>query len=374
LAILAWIRLWRNDIKAKDSAIGPSWLGRAEVHMPEYSIPDPPKLVLGRSRGKGRQRFVVVTHLGANSLEYMGPIQVLEEANFFLERMGRSDLCYDVEVVSTQTGVVYETKGLKVVADTPYHRLRGNVDTLMFQAVAEDEGCLADERFLAWVRQMSKRVRRMTSICVGTFVLAEAGLLEGRRATTHWVACEDFRRRYPTVKLDPDPIYVKDGNIYTSAGSTSGLDLTLALVEEDFGKEFARRVAQGLVMFLRRPGNQAQFSVHLSTKFPDEQRIQEVQTYVAENSNADLSVEALARRIGMSLRNFSRVFAREVGMTPGRFVELSRLEKARQSLEQSELPISQVADQCGYGTSDGLRLAFERHVGVSPRAYRQRFA
>jgi len=341
--------------------------------MPEYSIPDPPELVLDRRRGKGRQRFVFVTHLGANSLEYLGPIQVLEEANFFLKRMGRSDLCYDIEVVSTQTGTVYETKGLKIIAGTSYDRLRGEVDTLMFQAVAEDEGCLADERFLAWVRRMAKRVRRMTSICVGTFVLAEAGLLEGRRVTTHWVACDDFRRRYPKVKLDPNPIYIKDKNIYTSAGSTSGLDLTLALVEEDFGREFARRVAQGLVMFLRRPGSQAQFSVHLSTKFPEEQRIQGVQSYVAENSDADLSIEALASRVGMSPRNFSRVFAREVGMTPGRFVELSRLEKARQSLEQSELPISQVAEQCGYATSDGLRIAFDRHVGVSPRAYRQRF-
>jgi transcriptional regulator GlxA family with amidase domain len=345
-----------------------------EVYMPKYAIPDPPELIVNPHRGSGCRRFVVVTHLGANSLEFIGPIQVLEEANFFLQRMGRSDLCYEIEVVSTETGALYETKGIKIVADTPYHRLRGKVDTLLFQAVDEEEGCLADKRFIAWVRRMSTRVRRVASICVGTYVLAEAGLLEGRSATTHWIACDDFRKRYPKVKLDPDPIYIKDENIYTSAGATSGFDLTLALVEEDFGKEFARRVAQGLVMFLRRPGSQAQFSVHLSTKFPDEQRIEELQSYVAENPHADLSVETLARRAGMSPRNFSRVFAREVGMTPGRFVELSRLEKARQSLEQSDLPISQVADLCGYGTSDGLRMAFERHVGVSPRAYRQRFS
>jgi transcriptional regulator GlxA family with amidase domain len=204
---------------------------------------------------------VVVTNPSAGSLEYMGPLQVFDEARLFLEHSGRPDLAYDIEVVTTGEGPIYRRRGLSITAPTAYHRLRGKVDTLIFQAADENDECLRDERFIAWVASMSRRVRRIVSICTGSFILAEAGVLDGRRATTHWCACDDFRARYPRVMLEPDPIYVRDGHVYTSAGATSGMDLAIALVEEDYGTEFARRVAQGLVMFLRRPGNQAQFSV-----------------------------------------------------------------------------------------------------------------
>jgi transcriptional regulator GlxA family with amidase domain len=214
----------------------------------------------------------------------------------------------------------------------------------------------------------------VVSICTGSFILAEAGVLDGRRATTHWCACADFRRRYPPVRLEPDPIYVRDGRVHTSAGATSGMDLAIALVEEDYGTEFARRVAQGLVMFLRRPGSQAQFSVQVATELPEPGGVREVQSYIFDHLDADLRVEVLAERFHMSPRNFTRVFTRQVGVAPGRYVEQCRLERARGYVEETDEPLSEIASRCGYATPDGLRLAFERNLGVTPRAYRARFS
>ncbi|MGH0032801.1 MAG: GlxA family transcriptional regulator [Myxococcota bacterium] len=340
--------------------------------MPDYDLPGVRSLPpAGEAR---RRRIVVVTNPAARSLEYMGPLQVFDEARLFLDHYGRSDLAYEVEVVSTGSGSIYDRKGLSIAAPTPYHRVRGRVDTLLFQAVDEHDACLRDERFIAWVAKMSRRVRRIVSICTGSFILAEAGVLDGRRATTHWCACADFRRRYPQVTLERDPIYVRDGHVYTSAGATSGMDLAIALVEEDYGTEFARRVAQGLVMFLRRPGNQAQFSVQVATEVPDAGAAREIQSYVFDHLEGDLRVEALAERFGMSPRNFTRVFTRRVGLAPGRYVEQCRLERARQYLEETDEPLGEIAARCGYATPDGLRLAFERNLGVTPSAYRRRFA
>ena len=339
--------------------------------MPEYRIPDVEDLP---PRGTPRRRIVLVTNPYSRSLEYMGPMQVFDEARIFLEFAGRADLAYEVEVVTAgEPGSVYDRKGFSVEASRPYHRLRGEVDTLLVQGPDEHDRCLQDERFLAWIARMSTRVRRMVSICTGSFILAEAGVLDGRRAATHWCACDDFRRRYPKVTLEPDPIYVKDGHVYTSAGATSGMDLAIALVEEDFGTEFARRVAQGLVMFLRRPGNQSQFSVQVATDPPDGAALRDVAQYIFDHLGEDLRIEALAAHFGMSPRNFARVFAREVGVAPGRYVEQCRLERARQYLEESDAPVAEVAERCGFSTPDGLRLAFERNLGVSPRAYRKRF-
>lgn len=338
--------------------------------MPEYDIP----AVESLPDDATRRRIVVVTNPSAGSLEYMGPLQVFDEARLFLEYSGRPDLAYSIEIVSTGTGAIYERKGLSISAPTPYHRVRGPVDTLLFQAVDENDECLRDERFIAWVAKMSERVRRIVSICTGSFILAEAGVLDGRCATTHWCACNDFRRRYPDVQLEPERIYVKDGHVYTSAGATSGMDLAIALVEEDYGSELARRVAQGLVMFLRRPGNQAQFSVQVSTERPDAEGAGEIESYIFDHLDGDLRVEALAERYNMSPRNFTRVFTRQVGVAPGRYVEQCRLERARQYLEETDEPLSEISARCGYSTPDGLRLAFDRNLGVAPRAYRKRFS
>ncbi len=338
--------------------------------MPEYRIPDIESLPAPGSVAP--RRIVFVVHPTASSLEYMGPLQVFDEARIFFEHAGRMDLAYQIEVVSTGSGPVYERKGFAIQAPSTFDKLRGPVDTLIFQAVDEHDACMADDRFIRWVSRMSGKVRRCVSICTGSFVLGQAGVLDGRRATTHWCAFEDFQRRFPNTTLDPDAIYVKDGHVYTSAGATSGMDLAIALVEEDFGAEFARRVAQGLVMFLRRPAYQSQYSVHVTTE-PTDHRMQEVTAYITDNLHGDLRIESLAGRFNMSPRTFIRTFTRAAGVAPGRYVEQCRLERARFLLEESDLPISQVAAACGYASADGLRLVFERNLSTTPRGYRNRF-
>ena len=340
--------------------------------MLEFDVPRVESL-RAAPRDGGKRRFVLVTVPGGDPFDLIGPMAVLREANFFLETSGRPDLVYDYEVVSNQPGTVFEAEGLRIVVDKPCYDIRGDVDTVVVQAVDYEGKSLRDQRFIAWIRRISKGARRVVSACIGTYVLAEAGLLDGRKAATHWAADKDFRRRYPDVILDTEPIYVKDGNLYTSAGATSILDLMLALVEEDFGSELALRVAQGMVMFLRRPANQSQFSVQLTGLKTDDERIRDVVSHIAKNSGSDLTVERLGELAGMSPRNFTRVFAREIGMTPGKFVELSRLESARRYLEQSTMPVGEIAHACGYSTRDGMRLAFDRNLGVTPREYRLRF-
>lgn len=301
-------------------------------------------------------------------------MNVLRAANLLFDNAGRHDLGYEIEVVASEPGVVFEVQGLKVVADKPYQRLRGPVDTLLFAPMKFQDLFDRKDGFLPWVERMSAKVRRVGTICFATYILAEAGVLDGRKVTTHWELQKDFKARYPDVILESDPIYVKDGHVYTSAGATSGVDMTLALVEEDYGHEVARRLAQSLVLFLKRPGSQAQFSVQLSAQLPEDQRLADLQSYIYENLADDLRVDVLAARVGMSPRNFSRTFAREIGMAPGRFTEQCRLEVARQRLAESQAPLSEIAERCGYGTAAGMRTAFERNLGVSPRAYRQRFS
>ncbi len=331
--------------------------------------------LLSLDREGPRQRVVFVASPGAYLLEMMGPMSVLLSANAVLEESGRPDLGYAMEVVASQPGSFREIPGLQVQTDRPFASLRGVVDTLLFAPMPVSEVFQLEPRFLAWVDRMAKtRTRRVASICAGAFILAEAGLLDGRRATTHWMARDDFAARYPDVDLDIEAIYVQDGPIHTSAGASASVDMTLALVEEDFGSELARRVAQDQVLFLKRPGSQAQFSEQLRTRLPEDQRFAELKLYIYEHLAADLRIDALAARMGMSRRNFSRVFTREIGVAPGRFVERCRLERARQHLAESRAPLSEVAADCGYDTSDAMRVAFERGLGISPRAYRQRFA
>jgi transcriptional regulator GlxA family with amidase domain len=341
--------------------------------LPEYRFPRLTRLPERRADHR-RPRVVIVASREPNPLELVGPMNVLKLTNWVFEHSGRPDLGYDLEVVASQPGTVFEVDGLRIVAEKPYHQLEGEVDTLLFPPMDFAELFHGKQRFLEWVKEMSGRVRRIGTICFGTYILAEAGVLKDRRVTTHWDLQHDFRERYPDVELDIDPIYVKDGHLYTSAGATSGIDMTLALIEEDFGREVALRVAQALVLFLKRPGSQAQFSVQLSAQLPEESTIAELQGWIHEHLGEDLRVEVLAERAGMSPRNFSRVFAREVGIAPGRYIEQCRIESARQSLEGSGAPLSEIAARVGYGTPDGMRLAFERHLGVGPSAYRQRFS
>ena len=210
-------------------------------------------------------------------------------------------------------------------------------------------------------------------MCAGSFALGAAGLLEGRRATTHWRHTGTLARRYPGVTVDADAIYVRDGPIVTSAGVSAGIDLALALVEDDLGRDAALDIARQLVVFLRRPGNQAQFSAQLAGQLANREPLREVQRWIADHPCADLSVEALARQASLSPRQFARAFAAEVGMPPGRYVDRVRLETARRRLEDTADGVEQTARSCGYGTPEAMRRAFVRALGISPGEYRRRF-
>ncbi|MFE2252448.1 GlxA family transcriptional regulator, partial [Streptomyces lavendulae] len=217
------------------------------------------------------------------------------------------------------------------------------------------------------------RAPRLVSVCTGGLLLAEAGLLDGRRATTHWYSCERMARDYPRVSVEPDPIYVRDGPVSTSAGVTAGIDLALALVEEDLGRDVALLIARHLVVFLRRPGNQAQFSAQLAAQTARREPLRDVQQWITEHPGGDLSVESLAARAALSPRHFARAFQAETGVTPGRYVERVRVEHARRLLEEGGEGVAQVARACGYRTPEALRRAFVRHLGQPPTEYRRRF-
>jgi transcriptional regulator GlxA family with amidase domain len=223
------------------------------------------------------------------------------------------------------------------------------------------------------LRLAARRARRVTSVCTGAFALARAGLLDGRRATTHWAFCADLAREHTNVSVEPDPIYVCDGNVWTSAGVTAGIDLALALVEQDLGTEVATAVARWMVVFVRRAGGQSQFSAQLSLQATERQPIRTLTEFVVDNPQADLSVPALARRLGMSVRNFTRIFREETRNTPAAFVESARVEAARRLLETTQRSVAEVAQLAGFRTADAFRRVFLRRVRLAPREYRARF-
>jgi transcriptional regulator GlxA family with amidase domain len=213
----------------------------------------------------------------------------------------------------------------------------------------------------------------LASVCTGAFILASAGLLNDRRATTHWRSANALSREYPAITIDPDAIFVRDGHIYTSAGVTAGMDLALALVEEDFGREVALMVARLLVLFLKRPGGQSQFSSQLAVQMLPSGPLKGLPEWILEHLAEDLSVERLAARVAMSPRNFARVFLKETGATPAKFVEIARIEKARRELEDSNVAVEAVACLCGFGNAERMRRTFQRHLRVVPQEYRRRF-
>ncbi|WP_216588266.1 GlxA family transcriptional regulator [Streptomyces brasiliscabiei] len=226
---------------------------------------------------------------------------------------------------------------------------------------------------IAWLRASGPRAERLVSVCTGAILLAEAGFLDGRRATTHWAYCDTLARDHPAIEVDPDPIFVRDGHIATSAGVTSGIDLALALVEEDIGREAALAIARHLVVFLRRPGNQAQFSAQLAAQTARREPLREVQQWITEHPGDDLGVERLAARARLSPRHFARAFQAETGMTPGRYVDRVRLEHARSLLEDTSDGVEEISRTCGYGTSEAMRRAFVKALATSPAEYRRRF-
>jgi transcriptional regulator GlxA family with amidase domain len=313
------------------------------------------------------RRIVIVVFPGVQSLDFIGPAEVFSSA----ARL--KGAAYTVELVATDVAAIETSSGVSVVPHRAFASCRGPIDTLL---VAGGEGvlnALDDERLLGFVRRASKRTRRTGSVCNGAFLLARAGLLDGRRATTHWVACQELARRHPEIEVDPEPIFVRDGDVYTSAGVTAGIDLSLALVEEDLGPDAALEVARWLVLFVKRPGGQAQFSAELSPPAARREPLRELQAWMVDNLDADLSVPALAERAFMSERHFARAFRDEVGQTPGAYVEGLRVERARIVLESGAEPVEQVALRCGFGTVETMRRAFRRRLNVSPSDYRARF-
>ncbi|MGH7415409.1 MAG: GlxA family transcriptional regulator [Candidatus Rokuibacteriota bacterium] len=318
------------------------------------------------------RRVVMVAMPCAEVVEVGGVLDIFHAVNERLDRTGASDRGYGVEVVSP-VATLCAWPGLRLVADRSYRPVRGPIDTLIVTGIDGPDDARRDPDLVRWLARTALRTRRVVGLCAGTFVLAEAGLLDGRRATTHWAFCDELARRYPGITVESDPIYVRDGSVYTSAGATAGIDLVLALVEEDLGRRLALAVAQWMVVFLKRPGGQAQFSAQLSTQMAEREPLRDLQAWILEHPGVDLSVDALARRVAMSPRNFFRVFIRDVGMTPGRFVERVRVESARRLLEETSRGVPDVAAACGFGSPETMRIAFRRTLGVSPSGYRSRF-
>jgi transcriptional regulator GlxA family with amidase domain len=303
-------------------------------------------------------------------LDLVGPWEVFATANNALAPGTRA---YELHLLTTNRARVFTGDSrLKLSADGHYKSFSGQVDTLIIPGGSGPQD-ICDRGVLNWLRLQSKKARRVVSICTGAFLLARAGLLGGKRATTHWKFAAALSQRYPSVTVEPDRIYVQDSKIYTSAGVTAGMDLALTLVEEDLGSTIALKVAQALVLFLRRPGGQGQFSALLSSQTSDLRSLGELLVWIAENLHRDLSVENLAARAAMSPRNFARVFVREAGVTPAHFVEQLRTEAARRLLETSRRSLDGVAAASGFGSSESMRRAFHRSLGISPGTYRDRF-
>jgi transcriptional regulator GlxA family with amidase domain len=311
---------------------------------------------------------LIVLFDGVQALDVTGPLEVLASA---IDHQGSP--AYRVRTASLAGAPVKTTSGLAIVPDGDL-RNRDDGDPVDLLIVPGGEGTRRrDPELVAWIRAHAPQAKRFASVCTGAILLAEAGLLDGRRATTHWAYCRTLQELYPAVNVDPDPIFIIDGQVATSAGVTAGIDLALALVEEDLGRDTALLIARHLVVYLRRPGNQAQFSAQLSAQVASRAPLRDVQQWITEHPADDLSVDALARRASMSPRHFARAFAAEVGLTPGRYVERTRLEAARRHLEDTAEGVQQTARACGYGTPEAMRRAFIETLGVSPAEYRRRF-
>ncbi len=316
---------------------------------------------------------VIVVYPDVQSLDLTGPLEVFVGAHQLIAAEGRGERGYRVTVASVDGAPLTTSSGLEIVPATSLADAPRAIDTLIVAGGAGSEHASKNQALLDWIEATAPSARRVASVCTGAFVLAAAGLLDGRRATTHWAAAAELAKRHPAVEVDPEPIYLRDGPVWTSAGVTAGMDLALALVEEDLDRQVALTIARHLVMFLRRPGNQSQFSATLAVQQPAREPLREVQRFVVDNPAADLSVEALAARAHMSPRHFARAFAAETGVTPGRYVEQVRLETARLRLEDTAIPVAAIAKTCGFGTPETMRRTFLRALEVGPAEYRRRF-
>ncbi|MEV4946470.1 GlxA family transcriptional regulator [Streptomyces sp. NPDC053755] len=315
----------------------------------------------------GERLMVVVGYDSAELLDIACVTTSLAMAN----GLGEPAVPYRVSVVGPGGGPIVCGSGLTLQSQQSLERLTGPLDTLIVSGGVGFDRAAGDDRLVGHVRRLARESRRVASVCTGAGVLAAAGLLDGRRATTHWRFAPWLASRYPEVVVDPAPIYVRDGNVYTAAGITSALDLTLAFIEEDHGPELARQVARDLVTYLQRPGGQAQMSLFTAAPPPRNDLVRALVEHITAHPDHDLSIEALAARAGVTPRHLTRLFTEHLGQAPGRYVRQARTEAAAQLLVSTTLPVTGVAARCGFGTAESLRQAFTGRFGISPARYRE---
>jgi transcriptional regulator GlxA family with amidase domain len=319
------------------------------------------------------RQVAILAFPGVQGLDITGPLEVFAGAQALIDASRSAERGYDVLILSRDGAPLRTSSGLTIVPHGDFEDTPSRLDTLVVAGGYGSHEASIDQATIEWIRRTSTRARRTASVCTGAFLLAAAGLLDGRRATTHWAAAEELASRHPAVRVDPEPIFLRDGDVWTSAGVTAGMDLALALVEEDLDCNAALTIARQLVLFLRRPGNQTQFSATLAAQEPASEPLRDSRRHILENLAHDLSVEALAQHAHMSPRHFARSFRAETGVTPARYVESVRLEAARRALEDTDRPVAVVASACGFGTPETLRRSFLRALGVGPAEYRRRF-
>ncbi|HVC71078.1 MAG TPA: DJ-1/PfpI family protein [Acidimicrobiales bacterium] len=319
-----------------------------------------------------RERHVViVAYPGLQSLDVVGPFEVFAGATRVARMLGRPG-GYRLTLASTTGESVFAESGVGLCT-VPLPEVGERIDTLVLPGGDRAQAARRDQELMSWVGAVAPRCRRVATVCTGAFLAAEAGLLDGRRVTTHWASAEQLASEFPALEVDADPIYIRDGKYWTSAGVTAGIDLSLALVQDDLGTEVAQTVARWLVMFLHRPGGQTQFASPVWVPRAERSTVRAVQTLVEAAPAGDHRLPALAAAAAMSVRHFTRVFTAEVGETPGRFVERVRLEAARRDLETTRDTLDVIATNNGFGTAETLRRVFQRRLSVAPDSYRRRF-
>jgi transcriptional regulator GlxA family with amidase domain len=317
---------------------------------------------------KKKKTIAILVTPGVQLLDVSGPLDVFAEANV----QTNADV-YQLRVIGSVPGPIRSSSGVRLMPDTAIgQQFTDKIDTLLVAGAPNVSETVLDSRVGDWLREVAPTVRRYGSVCSGAFFLASAGLLNGRRVTTHWAVADRLAQAFPSITVEPDAIHIRDGRLRTAAGVTAGLDLSLTLVEEDLGREVAMRVAAQLVMFFKRPGGQLQFSRKGEAAPVGRSALQEVQRWIAANPAEDLSVKNLAYRTGLSSRHFARLFHQEVGVAPATWVKEARVATARRLLESGEAVPKQVASQCGFANADTLRKAFVSVVGVAPAEYRKR--
>ncbi|MGX1349850.1 transcriptional regulator GlxA family with amidase domain [Bradyrhizobium elkanii] len=318
-----------------------------------------------------RRSIEVLAYPAVQLLDVTGPLQVFASANALATKAGNAEP-YDVRVVAKDGAHVESSAGVGLAVH-PLPGIDSAVDTLVIPGGDGVNAAAADAVLVDWVRERAGQARRTASVCTGAFLLAASGALDGRRAATHWQFCAELAERFPDVRVEPDPIFVRDGSFWTSAGVTSGIDLALALVEEDLGRTAALAVARYLVVFFKRPGGQAQFSEILSLQATDD-RFSALHDWISNHLAGDLSLSTLAKQAGMSERSFSRHYAEATGLTPARAIERLRVEGARHLLSETRLPIKRISQRCGFGSEETMRRSFLRLLSTTPQDYRARFA